>query len=78
MPVTAPFMTTIAPLVIAVMIAVVTTMVIPLVVALAITTFPAINIKEIVPGKSPIPPQRRMPVPLAKRLIAFQPAWHVL
>jgi len=51
---------------------------IPLVAAIAMAMFPAIDIEELSPGDSVVALQRGMPVPLSKRLIAFQPAWHVL
>jgi hypothetical protein len=42
-----------------------------------IGTLPTINIKELSPGNVPVVPQSRVPVPMAKRLVAFQPIRHM-
>jgi hypothetical protein len=65
-PFTTPVMITIAVLVFTMMFAVVVVVVISPVITMAITAFPAIDIEEVAPGKSPISSQRRMPVPPAK------------
>jgi hypothetical protein len=71
--VTTPFPTAVAMLVVTVMMVIT----IALVAAMVITALPAVNVIELAPRKSLVSLQRGMPVPLAKRLVAFQPTWHV-
>lgn len=41
-------------------------------------TFPAVDVKQAVPGEVPVLAQPCMPVPLPKRLVSFQPVRHTV
>jgi hypothetical protein len=41
-------------------------------------TFPTVDVKQAVPGEVPVLAQLCVPVPLAKRLVSFQPVRHAV